>query len=173
MNSSGVANAAPFSFALLRDQEETKRPSWMTAALHTPQDSGVRRTLSRGLLVTPNHERPTPLRGTLFFCLLFFWARKRKVRLNKRKIFLSPKSTTRPSIEDGFCVPTLEKEGSHGANSAGTPRTGGRNVRIMSDQRPCEGPFSFAYFLLGTQKKSKAQQTKNFSQPEEHDAPKH
>ncbi|MBQ3336068.1 MAG: hypothetical protein IJG80_01540, partial [Selenomonadaceae bacterium] len=49
---------------------------------------------------------------------------KRKVRLNRQKIFLSPMSKTRSSNEEKFCVPTLEKEGSHGANSAGTTSTG-------------------------------------------------
>ncbi|MBQ3726224.1 MAG: hypothetical protein II902_04050, partial [Selenomonadaceae bacterium] len=76
--------------------------------------------------------------------------------------FLSPKSTTRPSIEDGFCVPTLEKEGSYGTNSAGTPRTGGRNVRIMSDQRPCEVPFLSLPFF-GQAKKGSSLHKKYFN----------
>ena len=60
------------------------------------------------------NEEPPP-RGSLFFCLLFFWVSKRKVRFNRQKIFLSLMSTTRPSIEERFCVPTLEKDGANPA----------------------------------------------------------
>ena len=41
------------------------------------------------------YEEPPP-RGSLFFCLLFFWVSKRKVRFNRQKIFLSLMSRTRP-----------------------------------------------------------------------------
>ncbi|MBQ3337793.1 MAG: hypothetical protein IJG80_10360, partial [Selenomonadaceae bacterium] len=54
------------------------RPSWMTAALHTPQDSGVQRnsTLQVGAPYksrTPNAPARLP-----FLLLLFFWVSKRK-----------------------------------------------------------------------------------------------
>ena len=69
----------------------------MTAALHTPQDSGVQRTPGTGYsLLRITNEEP-PLRGVLFFCILFFWTSKRKVWLNRQKKFFSPKSTNDPN----------------------------------------------------------------------------
>ena len=62
------------------------------------------------------NEEPPP-RGSLFF-----WVSKRKVRFNRQKIFLRLMSTTRPSIEERFCVPTLEKKGTkifHGLRGCG------------------------------------------------------
>ncbi|MBR3498333.1 MAG: hypothetical protein IKO05_04995 [Selenomonadaceae bacterium] len=59
------------------------------------------------------------------------------------------------------------------ASSGAHQVAGYLNRRITSDQRPREAPFSFASFLLGEQKKRRFNKTKNISQPEEHDAPKH
>ena len=65
------------------------------------------------------------------------------------------------------------------AHAAGQRRPAHSEPRVTrySESRatdaPARDPFLLLTFLLGTQKKSKAQQTKNISQPEEHDAPKH
>ena len=47
-----------------------------------------------------------------------------------------------------------------------TPSTGGRNLRIISEQPPLRGALSLCFFLFGQAKRKKVKEIKNFSSAE-------
>ena len=77
----------------------------MTAALHTPQDSGVQRNSTLRVTLTFESRESSRPREASFLLHTFLWTRKEKYGSKTQKKF------SRPIEEDGFCVSTLEKEG--------------------------------------------------------------
>ena len=82
----------------------------MTAALHTPQDSGVQRNERSRVGATFEIRKPNAPARCPFLSLPFFWASKRKEVYKLKKILRSIEATNR-CREEKFCVSTLEKEG--------------------------------------------------------------
>ncbi len=79
-------------------------------AAHAAGQRRPAHTRSRVTLTAESRATNAPARLP-FLLLLFFWVSKRKEDFKVQKKFLRPKNATRPGIEDWFCVPTLEKEG--------------------------------------------------------------